>query len=76
MRMAAPTSAELLDQVSQAISDLLTTGVARYGDNGQTYNMNDLGKLQQLRRDLIPEVAAQNGGNFRFSVPLRRRPLR
>jgi hypothetical protein len=70
--MAAISSQALLDQVNQAISDLLTSGVASYGDNGQTFTMNDLDKLERLRARLIPEVAAQNGGNFRFAAPLKR----
>jgi hypothetical protein len=70
----ATTSAELLDKVNQAIADLLTSGVASYGDNGQTFTMNDLTKLQNLRHDLLPEVSASNGGMFRLATPLRRRP--
>jgi hypothetical protein len=70
--MASITSAQLLDQVNQAISDLLSSGVASYGDNGQTFTMNDLDKLERLRAKLQIEVAAGSGGNFRLGVPLRR----
>lgn len=67
----AVDAATLLDQVNQAISDLLTSGVASMADGGQSFTMNDLGKLQDLRRNLTAEVAASNGGMFRLGVPLR-----
>jgi hypothetical protein len=71
--MSAPSSAALLEAVSQAILDIVTSGVASYGDDGETYTMVDLGRLRELRRELVAEVAAETGCNFRLGVPLRRR---
>ena len=70
--MAAPDTATLLDQVRQAISDLVTAGSANYGDGSHTYTMLDLGRLQELEANLTRRLAAEQGSNFRLARPLRR----
>lgn len=67
----ATNSASLLAAVDQAISDLLTSGVAAWQDGGQNLTMNDLAKLQAMRRELLAEVNADAGGNFHLALPLR-----
>jgi hypothetical protein len=71
--MAAPDTATLLDQARQAISDLLTSGVASYGDGSQNFTMVDLPQLQRLEESLARRLAAETGGNFRLAAPFRRR---
>lgn len=69
--MAAITAQVLLDQVNQAISDLLTTGVTGWTDSGKTVTLNDLSRLQRLRQTLLAEVGSDNRTTFRIGVPLR-----
>jgi hypothetical protein len=70
--MAAPDTATLLDQIRQAISDLVTSGVAHYGDGGQVYTMHDLGKLEALEEKFTRRLAAEQGGSFRIARTVRR----
>jgi hypothetical protein len=69
--VAAPDTATLLDQVRQAISDLVTAGVAESADGSQSWTMVDLGRLQALEDALTRRLAAEQGGNFRFARPMR-----
>jgi hypothetical protein len=64
------SASDLLAQVDQAISDLLVSGVAKMGDDGRTYEMNNLGELRRLRSELQQEVAAQSGASFRLFRPI------
>jgi hypothetical protein len=71
--MTAPDTATLLDQTRQAISDLLTTGTASYGESGQTFTMLDLARLQSLESMLTQRLGIEQGGSFRLVRPMRQR---
>jgi hypothetical protein len=69
--MAAPDTATLLDQVRQAISDIVTSGVAQWGEGSETVTKIDLDRLQRLEATLTSRLAAESGGSFRFARPMR-----
>jgi len=57
--MAAPTAAEQLAVVDQAIYDLVTRGLASASALGNTYTYEDLDKLRRWRQTIQAEAAVK-----------------
>ncbi|NJB66449.1 hypothetical protein GGQ74_000089 [Desulfobaculum xiamenense] len=59
-----------LEQAERAIAEILESGQAFTGD-GVTYTRADLGRLQELRRQLVAEASGSILSRARFGRPRR-----
>lgn len=64
----APTTSEMLNQVTAAISARLNGGtVASYSISGRNIEYMPMPDLLALKRDLEKQLAAENGGSRNYA---------